>query len=330
MSALPGGADARSAGEIPLKGILLMLAAMAVVPLMDGVAKHLSASFSVFQVVWARYFFHLLILLPVVLWRHGASALLLRNPWLQIVRGGFLLSSTVLFFGAIAVMPIADALALVFVAPLVVTALSPFFLGERVGPRRWAAVSIGFIGVLVIVRPGMSAFHPGMLLALGAGTVYAFYSLATRKLSGSAPPLVTLVYTALLGALVTSAAVPAVWTPPGTKDLLWMILMGALAAGGHFLVIKSFEHAEASLLAPLGYSEIIMATVVGYLAFGDFPDAWTWFGVAIVIASGVYVSLRERRAAAGQPARLQGGSLGLDSSAPTGESVPKGSEENNQ
>lgn len=289
-----------SPGDAPLTGIFLMLAAMAVVPLMDGVAKHLSGSFPVLQVVWARYFFHLLILLPVVLWRHGANALLLRRPWLQIVRGGFLLGSTILFFAAIAVMPIADALALVFVAPLVVTALSPLILGERVGPRRWIAVSVGFAGVLVIVRPGLGAFQPGMLLALGAGVIYAFYSLATRKLSGSAPPLVTLAYTALLGALVMTAAVPAVWTPPDTTDLLWMVLMGALAAGGHFLVIKSFEYAEASLLAPLGYSEIVMATVVGYVFFGDFPDGWTWLGVAIVIASGVYVSVRERKAAAGK------------------------------
>lgn len=282
-----------------LAGVALMLAAMAVVPLMDGVAKHLSATFAVLQVVWARYFFHLLILLPLVLWRHGAGALLLRNPWPQLLRGGFLLGSTILFFAAIAVMPIADALALVFVAPLVVTALSPLLLGERVGPRRWTAVSLGFVGVLVILRPGVSAFHTGMLLALGAGTVYAFYSLATRRLSGSAPPLVTLTYTALLGAMVMSVVVPAVWTPPGTLDLLWMVLMGALAAFGHFLVIKSFEHAEASLLAPLGYSEIVMATIVGYLAFGDFPDAWTWAGIVIVIASGVYVSMRERRVGGG-------------------------------
>ncbi len=281
----------------PITGVVLMLAAMAVVPLMDGVAKHLSGTFPVLQVVWARYFFHLLILLPVVLWRHGANALLLRNPWLQIIRGGFLLGSTILFFAAIAVMPIADALALVFVAPLVVTALSPLVLGERVGPRRWTAVSVGFVGVLVIVRPGLGAFQPGILLALGAGVVYAFYSLSTRKLSGSAPPLVTLAYTALLGALVMSAAVPAAWTPPDAKDLAWMALMGALAAVGHFLIIKSFEHAEASLLAPLGYSEMVMATVVGYFAFGDFPDAWTWAGVAIVISSGVYVSVRERNKA---------------------------------
>jgi len=293
---MPDGLAGRETNPPPIIGVALMLAAMMVVPLMDGIAKHLSATFSVAQVTWARYFFHLVILLPVVLWRHGAAALLLRRPVLQIVRGGFLLGSTLLFFGAIALMPIADAIALVFVAPLIVTALSPVVLGERVGVRRWLAVIVGFTGVLVIVRPGMSAFHWGMLLALGAGSIYAFYSLATRRLSGSAPPLVTLTYTALLGAVVMSAVVPFFWKTPTTTEFAWMALMGAVAAAGHFLIIKSFEYAEASLLAPLGYSEIISAAAVGYLAFGDFPDEWTWAGVAVIIASGIYVSLRERKA----------------------------------
>lgn len=293
---MPDTRTGRETNPPPIIGVALMLMAMMVVPLMDGIAKHLSATFSVVQVTWSRYFFHLIILLPVVLWRHGAAALLLRRPVLQIVRGGFLLGSTILFFGAIAVMPIADAIALVFVAPLIVTALSPLVLGEQVGVRRWLAVIVGFLGVLVIVRPGMSAFHWGMLLALGAGSIYAFYSLATRRLSGSAPPLVTLTYTALLGAVVMSAAVPFFWITPNATELAWMVLMGAVAATGHFLIIKSFEYAEASLLAPLGYSEIISATAVGYLVFGDFPDEWTWAGVAVVIASGIYVSLRERKA----------------------------------
>jgi drug/metabolite transporter (DMT)-like permease len=296
MKAMPDGLAGRETNPPPIIGVALMLAAMMVVPLMDGIAKHLSATFSVAQVTWARYFFHLVILLPVVLWRHGAAALLLRRPVLQIARGGFLLGSTLLFFGAIAVMPIADAIALVFVAPLIVTALSPLVLGERVGIRRWLAVIVGFLGVLVIVRPGMSAFHWSMLLALGAGSIYAFYSLATRRLSGSAPPLVTLTYTALLGAVVMSAVVPFFWKTPTTTEFAWMALMGAVAAAGHFLIIKSFEYAEASLLAPLGYSEIISAAAVGYLAFGDFPDEWTWAGVAVIIASGIYVSLRERKA----------------------------------
>ena len=294
MTQSPAAPAAQRETASTLAGILLMLAAMTVVPLMDGVAKHLSAAYPVVQVVWARYFFHLAILLPVVLWRHGVDALVLRRPALQIVRGGFLLGSTIFFFAAIALMPIADALALVFVAPLMVTALSPLVLKEQVGIRRWAAVSVGFVGVMVIVRPGFSTFHWGMVLALSAGATYALYSLATRKLSGSAPPLVTLAYTALLGALCMSAVVPFFWIPPDPTGLAWMILLGLIAAGAHFLIIKAFEHAEASLLAPLGYGEIFMATVVGYFAFGDFPDPWTWLGITIVIGSGVYVSLRER------------------------------------
>ena len=294
MTQSPAAPSAQRETASTLAGILLMLAAMTVVPLMDGVAKHLSAAYPVVQVVWARYFFHLAILLPVVLWRHGVDALVLRRPALQIVRGGFLLGSTIFFFAAIALMPIADALALVFVAPLMVTALSPVVLKEQVGIRRWAAVSVGFVGVMVIVRPGFSTFHWGMVLALSAGATYALYSLATRKLSGSAPPLVTLAYTALLGALCMSAVVPFFWIPPDPTGLAWMILLGLIAAGAHFLIIKAFEHAEASLLAPLGYAEIFMATVVGYFAFGDFPDPWTWLGITIVIGSGVYVSLRER------------------------------------
>ncbi len=297
MTQSPGAGAVQRETDSPLAGILLMLAAMMVVPLMDGVAKHLSATFPVVQVVWARYFFHLAILLPVVLWRHGVGALVLRRPALQIVRGGFLLGSTMFFFSAIALMPIADAIALVFVAPLIVTALSSLVLKERVGIRRWTAVSIGFLGVMVIIRPGFSTFHGGMVLALSAGATYALYSLATRKLSGSAPPLVTLAYTALLGALCTSAAVPFFWVPPDLTGLSWMILLGLIAGVAHFLIIKAFEHAEASLLAPLGYGEILMATVVGYFGFGDFPDPLPWLGMLIVIGSGVYVSLRERRAA---------------------------------
>lgn len=291
VAAAGGGTE----GENPLIGILLMLAAMMVVPFMDGIAKLLSADYPVTQIVWARYFFHLLVLLPILLWRYGPGALIPRRPALQLLRGGFLLVSTLLFFGAIARLPLADALALVFVSPLVVTALSPWLLGEQVGARRWAAVVVGFLGACIIVRPGFGVLQWGSLLAIGAGTVYAFYILATRKLSGSSSPLVTLAYTALLGALVMSAVMPAVWITPNLADLGLMLAMGMFAAGGHFLLIKAFDHAPASLLAPYGYSEIVMTTLIGFVLFGDFPDGWTWLGIAVVVASGIYISLRERR-----------------------------------
>ncbi len=288
--------NSQSDGErAVLTGILLIVLSMSIVPLMDGLAKVLSARYPVVEIVWARYFFHLLYLLPIVVVRFGASALIPRHPLLQIFRGGLLLISTFLFFAAIAQMPIADALALVFISPLIVTALSPVLLGEQVGSRRWAAVWTGFIGALIIIRPGFISIDTGTVLALAAGIIYAFYMIATRKLSGTSPPLVTLTYTALLGAVVTSAIVPFQWIMPGAFDFLLMAAMGLCAAAGHFLLIKAFEYAPASVLAPFGYSEIVMATIIGFVIFGDFPDTWTWFGIAVIISSGIYVSIRERR-----------------------------------
>ncbi len=288
---------ASGAGQVessPLKGILLYIPAMAIVPLMDGIAKHLSTEMSVMQVSWARYFAHFAILLPIILIKHRPAQLIPSQPILQLVRGGLLLVSTVCFFWAISLMPLADALAIVFVSPLVVTALSPWLLGETVGLRRWSAVVVGFIGACIIIRPGPEMFSSGALLALAAGTLYALYLIATRRLAGSAPPMITLFYTALVGALLLSLIVPFTWTTPNLEQIGWMASLGLIAAVGHFLVIKAFQMAPASLLAPYGYSEIVMATVVGYLIFGDFPDYWSWIGVSIVIASGIYVSIRER------------------------------------
>lgn len=285
----------------PLLGILLMITAMALVPLMDGIAKTLSAHYPVMQVVWARYIFHFSLLFPVVLWRHGRVGLHSRRPGMQLLRGLCLLGSTVFFFAAISRMPIADALSLVFVSPLVVTAASPWLLGEEVGIRRWSAVIVGFIGALIIIRPGFGNLHLGTLFALGAGLVYGCYVLVTRRLSGSDAPLTTLLYTGGVGALLSTLLMPWLWQTPTLPHLGLMMLMGMVAIVGHFLIILALNQAPASLLAPYGYSEIVMATVVGYVLFGDFPDPWTWTGIAVVVGSGVYIALRERQRA-GDPA----------------------------
>ena len=277
-------------------GISLMLLSMTIIPIMDGLAKVLTADYPIAEVVWGRYFFHLLYLLPVVIFRYGPSALLPRHMGLQIIRGGLLLSSTVCFFAAIAEMPLADSLALVFIYPVIVTALSSILLGEKVGIRRWAAISVGFLGALVIIRPGFNNIDSGTIYAIAAGAIYALYVIATRKLSGSAPPLVTLTFTALLGAAIMSVWVPFEWVAPNSFDWSLMAAMGACAALGHFLLIKALDHAPASVLAPFGYSEIIMATIIGFVVFGDFPDAITWLGVGVITLSGIYISFRERKA----------------------------------
>lgn len=282
------------ASENHLAGILLIVAAMMVVPFMDALAKFLSDRYSILQLTWARFFFHLSILAPIVLYRHGAAALRPARPLLQLLRSAFTLLATILFFAAIARMPIADALALLFVSPMVVTALSPVMLGERVGVRRWAAVIAGFAGALIILRPGFGVAQAGSFLAVGAGVSYAFYTLLTRKLSGGTPPLVTLAWTAVTGAVAMTIAVIPGWITPLPVDLLMMAGIGAIAAAGHFLLIRAFDHAPASMLAPYSYSEIVMATAVGWFIFNDFPDGWTWTGIAVIVASGIYISWRER------------------------------------
>jgi drug/metabolite transporter (DMT)-like permease len=277
----------------PLFGIALVIAGFQVLSLMDGVAKYLAAEYPVLQISWARFVFHVLCVLPVVLWRYGPGSLWPGHIGLQLSRGGLQLSATVLFFASLAYVPIVDAVAMVFVAPLFVTLLSPWVLGEHVGIRRLAAVVAGFAGILLVVRPGTGIFHWASLLALGAGISLACFLLLTRKMSGAAPALVTLTLTGLIGAIALSAAMPFVWRSPSLKAWGLMILLGVFAACGHLLVIKAYESSPASLLAPFGYSEIVTATAVSYLVFAELPDSWGWLGIGIVIASGVYIWVRE-------------------------------------
>ncbi|NQW00105.1 MAG: DMT family transporter [Rhodospirillales bacterium] len=278
-----------------LTGIGLMVLAMFIIPFVDTIAKELSSRYATTQIAWARYFFHFVLMLPLVLYKHGPRALFPLHPGAQILRGGLLMVSTFMYFSAVALIPLADALALVFIYPVVMTALSALVLKEIVGARRWSAVFVGLVGACIIIRPGLLAVGPGTLLALGAGITYACYLVATRRLANHTPPLVTLTFTALMGAVVFSMLVPAFWQTPSPVDMLLMGLMGALAACAHYLIIRAFDYAEASVLAPYGYAEVIMTIALGYLIFGDFPDAFTWLGIAIIIASGIYISFRERK-----------------------------------
>lgn len=276
-----------------------MLGAMVLLPVMDGLAKGLSQRYPVPMIVWARYLFHLLCMLPVLLLRFGVQGLMPRQVGLQLVRGGLLLAGTSLFFFALSLLPQATALALFFVSPLVVTVLAPMLLKERVGGWRILAVLVGFAGILLILRPGSGVFGWGAALALAAGVVHGFYMLFTRALAGSAPPLVTLAYTAVVGAVVMSLIVPFLWVPVAARDFAVMVLLGVLAAAGHFLLIKAFDHAPATWLAPVGYFEMVTAVLYGYFAYRDLPDALSWLGIVVVVGAGVAISLKERRAARG-------------------------------
>ncbi len=281
----------------PLLGVVLVVAGFQVLSVMDGVAKYLSQDYGVAQIAWGRFFFHVCAIAPVVLWRYGYRALWPRQPRLQLARSCLQLAATVFFFGAIGFIPIVDAVAMVFISPLVVTLLSPWVLGETVGPRRIAAVLVGLGGVLLVLRPGGEVFHWASLLALGAGISFGGFLLLTRKISGNAPVAVTLTFTGLVGAIATSVALPFVWQPMSLAAFALLVSLGVLAAVGHLAIIRAYECAPAALLAPYGYSEIVMATLIGYLAFGDFPDALAWAGIAVIVGSGIYIWFREQRRA---------------------------------
>lgn len=279
----------------PLKGILLMVIAMLVIPVNDGIAKALTSRYPVAEIVWARYTFHFLLLLPLIVPRHGWGSLLPRRGVWHFLRGVCTVTTTFFFFMSLAKMPMADTLALIFAYPLIVTALSPWLLSEKVGLRRWLAVIAGMVGTAIIVRPGTDVFQWWSLLGLAAALTNALYWVITRRVTGSAPPLVGAAYAALCGAVVVPLVLPAGWVMPTLIDVALVGVMGAIAAGYHIMMVKALDFAPASTLAPFAYAEMINATTIGYFVFGDFPDTWTWTGIAIVIAAGIYISLRERR-----------------------------------
>jgi len=276
-----------------MKAIILNLSAWAVLPFMDTIAKYLSAEISFFQITWARYFFTVVWTLPFMFFFFRKNLKWSENPKLQILRGITLLLANICFFYSISVISMAKALTLAFVAPLVTTALSPLFLDEKVGIRRWSAVIVGFIGSLVVIRPGFIEFNLATISALGTGCFYGVYLIITRKLHTTDNPLLTLLITGVVGAIISSLFVPIVWINLTQSQWLWLGLMGIFACLGHLLLIYSLRYADASKLAPFGYFEIITNIILGYYFFKDFPDIWTFTGLFIIISSGTYVFNRE-------------------------------------
>ena len=189
----------------------------------------------------------------------------------------------------------AQALTLAFVSPIIVTILSIFYLKEKVGIHRWSAVIIGFIGVLIIIRPGFLDINFASISAIGAGTAYAFYIIYTRKLSFIDSPIVTLLFTGVVGCILISIILPFYWTNLDMRQLLLLILLASIGTLGHFLIILSLRLGEASKLAPLGYFEISTNILVGYMFFGDLPDIWIYLGLSLIVFSGIYIFIRENK-----------------------------------
>ena len=276
-----------------MKAIILNLSAWIVLPFMDTIAKYLSSEISFFQITWARYFFTVFWTLPLMFFFFRKNLKWSENPKLQILRGITLLSANICFFYSISIISMAKALTLAFIAPLVTTALSTIILGENVGIKRWSAVIVGFIGSLVVIRPGLIEFNLATFAALGTGFFYGVYLIITRKLHTVDNPLLTLLITGVVGAIISSLFVPIIWINLSQSQWLWLALMGIFACLGHLLLIYSLRYADASKLAPFGYFEIVTTIILGYYFFQDFPDIWTFTGLFIIISSGVYVFKRE-------------------------------------
>lgn len=273
-------------------GIAWMLVTMILFVTMDSIAKHLTARYPVPQVVWARFFFHTLL---IGLWmgRRIRLTAVTRRPVLQFTRSALLTLTTLLFFTGLHFLPMAECSAMIQVGPLLITALSVPLLGERVGIRRWSGVVAGFAGALLIVRPGTAAMQLAILLPLAAACSNALYQIATRLLSRSESTMTILFYTPLVGALLMSAATPFFWVSPDAMGWATMALMGLVGGLSHFTLIKAFTLAPAATVAPFGYSSLVWATLSGLIFFGDFPDGWTIAGAFVIAGSGLYILHRE-------------------------------------
>ena len=278
-----------------LTGIGLIVGAGFLFTVMDATAKYLAArAYPIGEIDWGRYLFSTLSL-PLFLYRFGGFATIRsKRLTLQLLRSFFLLCSTVVFWLAVKFIPLADATAIAFVGPLVLTALSVPFLGEKVGPRRWAAVVVGFGASLIIIRPGFGMAQPAALLPLLSAAVFAGYAICTRLLSATDSWTTTLIWSSLLGLAMLSVTVPFHWHNPDLLGWLALAFLGIIGSLGHLLLILAYARAPASTLAPFSYVQLIWSTAIGLAWFGNFPDGWTLLGGAIIAASGLYVIHRER------------------------------------
>lgn len=260
----------------------------------DGAAKYLTVSLPPEQIIWMRYVVVSVILVPVLIYRRADGLMRTRRPALHVLRGLLLMISGLLFVAALGYLPLELATAIGFVSPLYVTALSIPLLGEHVGLRRWAAVGIGFLGVLLILRPGGAAFTPAMLLPLASSLCWAVGLIITRRMRGGEQALTVLAYSSFTGLIASAPLAWPGWQSPTPVEWALLAAVGVFNALAQYLIIRAFMLAPASLLAPFSYSTIVWATLIGAIVFGSFPDPLSLAGTAVLIGAGLYVWHRER------------------------------------
>jgi drug/metabolite transporter (DMT)-like permease len=285
---VPGRADQ------PFRGIALILASTVFLGTSDVTSKYLSKTLPSIEIAWIRFLVFALIMLPAMLPVSPLYSLRTGQLGMQFWRGVAVLGSSVIFISGLRFLPIAEASATSFVAPLLVTALSIPFLRERVGLRRWLATAVGLVGVLIILRPGTSAFHIAAFFPLVSASAWACALVMTRMMSGKEHATTTMTYSSIVGLGILTAVVPLVWINPTWHDILFGILVGVASTAGQWIVVLAFRYADASVLAPFSYTQLLWVSILGFLVFGELPDLWTIVGAAVIVASGLYTAHRER------------------------------------
>lgn len=285
----------------PLKGMLLIVIATLLFASHDVLSKYLSGFYPVMLVIWVRYFVHTLLMMGIFLPQSGLRILRTRRPLLQVVRALCLLGTSLLFVSGLQYIPLAEATAVNFLAPLMVTALSVPLLGERVTFGQWAAVLVGFCGVLTIVHPGGELFTPAILFPFGSALFFCFYQILTRKVAEVDSPTTSNFFAGIFNTLLMSAVVPFFWHWPTWLDGLFMIALGGCGMTAHLLLTQAFRHAPPALLAPLGYCQIVFAGLYGFIIFNHSPTPTTIVGICVICASGVAAAWLQRWARAREP-----------------------------
>lgn len=281
-----------------LQGIGFMIFMTACFSSLDASAKYISSELPLWMVLWGRYIFHFLFITLFFVRTAPKDIIYTKNIKLQILRSILMFCAAVTFWGGLMYMPLVECVVILFTSPLWVTVFAVLLLGEKFGLHRWGCVIVGLFSVVLVIRPGIGIVHWAAILPLCAAFFYASFQIATRVLGQRDSALTTLFYSSICGLIFSSILVIFFWESPSPTQWLLLMWLGFIGVLGHYFMIKAYEKAQASLLAPFDYISLIWAVLFGFLLFGDLPDAWTIFGAIIIVSSGLYQIRREARTVA--------------------------------
>lgn len=270
-----------------VRGVGLIMVAVLLFSSMDTLAKFMLKTYPMPPLIWARYFFHLVFILILLGPRIGLGLVKTKYPGTQVLRGVLLVTSTATFYLSLKFLPLTEAAAISFIGPVLVTVLSGPMLGERVSRRQWVAVTLGFLGVVIIIRPGGNVFSWSVAFPVLTALLFSLYQIATRKVAGRENPYTTLFFTAFVGAMLTTLGLPFAWQTPLWWQWGVMLMIGLLGGTGHYLMIRAVEHASPMALAPFVYSQLVWSTLLAWIAFGDLPDGVSLLGMAVIVLAGM-------------------------------------------